>query len=396
MMSLHLNRPLHTAPSWFVGRLLWCVALATVFFSACSPQGMGPYRLKNIGNEMVVIPPPYANVGPGKTIHFDFAAGNRKGFGKGKACSAVSGPFRLVSRPSGWSATLPSLKTRLREMTRGVFHQHLVHFLDQIDGLARRRCISISKAILFEQAVREAIQVAVPHTILYRYGYSAGEGVISLEPGMRLVIQRAEYNGAHKFLGTETVYYRIARDSKGRLHIHSGKTEHRGKARILPGDVDLGKRVRGAYYVRLFFSGNFVPHDLNYSALVIGTRSLQRMEAIAREIRAHPQDGCPARSGSNVSCKAYSGMVTVVAQLGVKVNGKKIFVAPGDSVRNALEKAGNAACVKNLRALHIKRQFLGHPVAFIFDPAAESIVRLNVIANDRLFCSARRLSAKKY
>jgi hypothetical protein len=242
--------------------------------------------------------------------------------------------------------------------------------------------------VLFEQAVRQAIPVATPQTLLYRYGYSAGEGVISLEPGMRLVIQRAEYNKSHKFLGTEIVYYKIARDPEGRLRIRSEKTERRGQAHILVEDVDLGKQVRGANYVRLFFSGNFVPHDLNYSALVIGARSLKHMEAIARNLRAHPQNGCPSKSVNDADCKPYLDMVTVVAELGVKVNGKKVFVAPGDNVQEALERAGKVSCVKDIRTLRIEREFLGHPVRIEFDPKTESALHLDLVANDRISCSA--------
>lgn len=337
---------------------------------------------------MVVIPPPYANVTFGKTIRFEFADGNRKGLVRSKDCSAVSGPFKLLGAPSGWTATLPSLRTWSHETASGVFHQHFEDFLRQIDARARRGCIPVSRAMQFEQAVREAVPAAVPQTLPYRYGYSAGEGVISLEPGMRLVIQRAEYNKSHKFQGTEIIHYKIARDPKGRLHIRCEKTEHRGQARILPGDVDLGKQVRGANYVRLFFSGMFVPHNLNYSALVIGTRTLQHMEAIAHNLQEHPQNGCPDRSVNDAQCKPYFGIVTVVAQLGINVNGKKVFVAPGDNVQEALQGAGRASCARHLRALHIKRQFLGHPVRIEFDPRTESALHLELVTNDRISCSA--------
>lgn len=352
---------------------------------------MGMYRLEKVGEETVVIPPPYANVSPGKTLRFELASGNGKGLVNSRDCSAVSGPLKLLGVSSGWTMTLPSLRAWSREAANGVFHQHIEDILGQIDVLALRGCMSVSKAMLFEQAVLEAVPVAIPQTPLYRYGYSAGGGVINLEPGMRLVIQRAEYDRSHKFLGTEIVYCKITRDPKGGLHIRSVKTERRGHARIFPGDVNLGEEVRGANYLRLYFSGKFVPHNLNYSALVVGTRSLKHMEEIARELRAHPQNGCPARTGKDAACKPYFGMVTVVAELGVKMNGTKVFVAPGDNVRAALEKTGNASCVKDIRALRIEREFLGHPVRVKFDPKTESALHLDLVANDRISCSANNI-----
>jgi hypothetical protein len=366
-----------------------CLLLVAMFvsFIGCGPGPMGTYRLEKIGNEMVVIPPPYANVSSGKSIRFEFGSGNGKGLVRSKDCSAVSGPFKLFGTPSGWKATLPSLRTWRSETANGAFYRHFEDFLGQIDALATSGCILNSQAALFEQAVREAVPVAMRDTMLYTYGYSAGDGVINLEPGMRLVIQRAEYNQSGEFQGTETIYYKVTRDSKGRLRFRSVKSLHQGHARILPGDLDLGNRVGSDIRARLYFSGNLVPPNLNYSALVIGTRSLKHTEAIARELRAHPQNGCPPRSGKDAYCKPYLGMVTVVAELGVKVNGKKVFVAPGDNVRMALERAGRASCVNALRALRIERQFLGRPVRIAFDPTTESVLHLDLVADDRISCS---------
>jgi hypothetical protein len=362
------------------------LAMVSVSFSGCSVRGLGTYRLEKIGEEMAVIPPPYANLKPGETVRFNLQAGKGPSAGVRNNCSAASGPFKLSGTPQGWKATLPSLRRWTRETEQGDFHQHFETFVRQISTLADKGCISGSDGLMMERGLREAVPMAARDTTLYRYGYSAGEGVINLEPGMRLVIQRAEYNGDHKFLGTEIVYYNVARDSKGGLRIRSGRTERRGRARILPGDIDLGKQVRGADYVRLFFSGNLVPHNLNYSALVVGTRTLQDMEAIARGLQAHPQNGCPAL-GNGVHCKPYFGMVTVVAELGVKVNGRRIFVAPGDNVRDALEKAGREPCLKNLHELRIERQFLGQPIKLQFAPLANAILSMELVANDRISCS---------
>ncbi|TAM79787.1 MAG: hypothetical protein EPN47_18515 [Acidobacteria bacterium] len=346
--------------------------------------------MEKIGKEMVVVPPPYSKLAPGKTVRFEIQADKRAHAERRNGCSAASGPFKLAATPQEWNATLPSLRTWSRETESGVFHRNFESFVRQISALADKGCISAPEALKMETGLREAVPIAVSDTMLYRYGYSAGEGVIDLEPGMRLTIQRAEYNRSDEFQGTETVYYRIRRDSEARLQIHVLKSEHRGQARMLPGDLDLADRIRGDFHARLFFSGNLVPRNLSYSALVVGTRALQKMDAIASELRKHPQDGCPAGSDGDPGCRAYFGMVTVVAELGVKVNGREVFVAPGDHVRDALEKAGKTGCIKDVRALRIEREFLGHPVKVAFDPTSDAILHMELVAVDRISCSASR------
>jgi hypothetical protein len=398
MMILGGRYLMHSVAITFLREFLCgAVLVATaMFFAACRPAELGTYRLEKIGKEMVVIPPPYSKLAPGKTVRFELQAGKRARAEQHNGCSVASGPFKLSATVQGWNATLPSLRTWSRETESGVFRRHFESFVRLISALADKGCISVPEALKMETGLREAVPVDVRDTMLYRYGYSAGEGVIDLEPGMRLTIQRAEYNRSDEFQGTETVYYRIRRDSEARLQIHVLKSEHCGQARMLPGDLDLADRVRGDFHARLFFSGNLVPRNLSYSALVVGTRSLQEMEAIASELRAHPQNGCPAQSTNDSACKPYLGMVTVVAELGVKVNGKEVFVPPGDNVQNALEKAGRASCVRDLRALRVERGFLGHPVNVVFDPTTDAVLRMDLVAGDRISCSANsRYSAEQ-
>jgi hypothetical protein len=340
-----------------------------------------------------VLPPPYSNRAPGKTTRCDLPARENLRPGNGTQCSAASGPFRLNGTASGGNVALPSLRTWSRESAEGAFHQHFEDFIGQIAALAGKGCISVRRAVRFEEGIRQAVPVTVHDTMLYRYRYMAGTSFINLEPGMRLLIQRAEYDRSGEFQGTETVYYRILRDSGGTLHIRPVKAVHEGRARTLPDDLDLGDRIRGDIYARLFLSGNLVPRDLNYAALVMGARSLTGMTAITRELETHPEAGCPAQSNNDVVCKPYSGLVTAVAELGVRVNGKKLFVTPGANLRGVLAKAGKSSCAADLHSLRVEREFLGHPIRIVFNPATDAIMHLTVVANDRIDCSAGNSNA---
>jgi hypothetical protein len=374
------------------------LAAVTVSFPACTPGGMGPYRLEQMGNELVVLPPPYSNRARGKAIRIDLPAIGESRSENGTRCSVASGPFKLTGTVSGWKVALPSLRTWSRESARGVFLRHFEGFISQIDALAGKGCISARDAVHFEEAIREAVPATVHDTMLYRYRYRSGSGFVNLEPGMRVMIQRAEYNRSGEFQGSETVYYRVSRDSRGELHFRPVKTEHQGRARILPDDLDLGDRIHSSKYARLFLSGNLVPRNLNYAALVIAARNLKELDSMTRELEKRPQAGCPAPSKNEVVCKPYSGLVTVIAELRVRVNGKKHFVslgANGANLRGVLEEAGKSPCVADPHSLRIKREFLGHPAPLVFNSATDAIMYLTVVANDRIHCSTGNSNSGK-
>lgn len=374
------------------------LAAAAVSFPACTPGGMGPYRLETMQNELVVLPPPYSNRAQGKTIRINLPSGGKSRTGNGTRCSAASGPFKLTDTVSGWRVALPSLRTWSRESTQHVFLQHFEGFISQIDALSGKGCISAREAVRFEEAIRESVPATVHDAMVYRYRYRSGSAFVNLEAGMRVMIQRAEYNRSGEFQGTETVYYRASRDSRGTLHFQPVKTEHQGRARILPGDLDLGERIRGDKYGRLFLSGNLVPRNLNYSALVIGAQNLKELDSTTRELEKHPQAGCPAPSKKEVVCKPYSGLVTVIAELRVIVNGKNYFVslgANGANLRGVLDEAGKSPCAAGPHSLRIEREFLGRRRPLLFNPATDAIMHLTVVANDRIRCAAGNSNSGK-
>lgn len=351
---------------------------------------MGVYRLEKIGGELAVIPPPYANRSPGKRVELQIPAAQGMEGRKDRGCSVTEGPFRLLRNSSGWRAVFPSLQMWSQKLTGDASRQQLETFLSRIGTLSSSGCIPASRVIRIQNAVRQAIPSEVYDVLRRRYRYVPSVSFVELEPGMRLTIDRAEYDRSSKFRGTAVVYYRITRNSRAQLRFRRVKVERHGGAPVRPGDLDVSTRFSDDFYIRLFFSGNLVTENVNYAALIVGTRSLKHMAEVTRVLETHPQSGCPKKgiSDAGADCESFSGSVTVSAELSIKVNGKKLFVAPGTDVRRVFAEAGETACENNPYALRIERDFMGHPVKIAFNPAADSIMHLTVAVNDRIFCSA--------
>ncbi|MGH9377633.1 MAG: hypothetical protein ACRD1I_02425 [Terriglobia bacterium] len=365
-----------------------CLFVIALSFAGCRPGVMGTYQLENIGNELVVIPPPYSEHSPGNKVEVEFPLSRRLQRGKSGDCSVKSGPFRLSAKPSHWKAALPSLRTWTKSLARDTFHQQFENFLDQIGTLSDNGCISSNESVLLQKVVRESVPVRPQETLLYRYGYRPGPGFVDLEPGMRLVVERAEYDQSDKFKGTSIVDYQITRNSRAWLRFRPAEVKRQGKSRVPTGDLDLDARVNKMLYCRLFFSGNLVPKNLDYTAMIIGTHSRKQMEEITQALQEHPQSGCAMDLIKNASCKPFIGSVTVSAELKVTVNGKEVFIGPQATLQGALAAAGAARCEDNLKALRVERKFLGRPAKLVFDPPVNSILNLIVVGNDRIFCSA--------
>lgn len=337
-----------------------------------------------------MIPPPYANRPPENAAELELPAMQRLESRKDSGCSVTEGPFKLRRSSSGWRTIFPSLHVWSQRRTSDKFDQQLQAFLIGIGTLSSNGCASASEVIRIQNAVRQAIPAEVYDAFLHRYRNLPGASFEGLGPGMRLSIDRAEYDRARKFRGTVVVYYRIARNSRAQLRFRRVRIERHGDTRPRPGDLDVGTRFHNDFYIRLFFSGNLVTENKNYAALIVGTRTLKHMDEITQMLDAHPRSGCPRRGigDADADCEPFFGSVTVSAELRIKVNGKKLFVAPGMDVQRVLAEAGESLCEKNPRALRIERDFLGYPVKILFNPAADSIMRLAVAANDQIFCSA--------
>lgn len=333
-----------------------------------------------------MVPPPYWRQPPGKSIKLQLSLPQKGASASG--CAADRGLFRAsLARGSSpkWSVTLPSWEAWQTSLASGPFPQEFDRFLDELGKLETKGCLSAGAGALLEQAVRESVPVMVHDSMRYRYDWQEFEGFIDLEPGMRLRIERAEYNPAGKIAGTSTTYYQVERDSHRAIafRLLAPKPEH------IPDDAlpdrNLASAVRDAYYARLFLSGAHVPNNSRYTALIVGTRSQTRMEEIAKSLKEHPEAGCPQTPGGGANCMIFPGQVTASVELQVSVNGQQVFAGVERSVQSLFDESGHPCAVSSLR---IERKYLNKFVPVQFSSADDSALGLMLVGGDRIVCSA--------
>ncbi len=309
-----------------------------------------------------------------------------------KTDCSTSGGLLELSRAGhsfrDWGAVLPSLETWLDKNSSGKLHEEFQESLDQIGRLEAGGCISARERMAIEQVARESVPAAVHETMYFRYDDEGGGGFIDLEPGMRLKVERAHFAPSGKFQGTSTVYYQIVLDSHGAIGFRL--TEASATSSASPNLQDRALDGRGAAYERLFFLGKLVPPNLNYSAMVVGTRSRDRLEAITREFQTRAERGCPSGAEGEVECTLFQGSVTVSAELRVTINKRPVFVGPGTTLRSLLLQAKQRGCENNIRSLRIEREFLNRPIQVEFDSVGASIFDLVVVDGDRISCTPAR------
>ncbi len=384
-------KPFHFHKDRSLPKLVLCwFFLVVAPFTGCNPAQIGKYRLEKIEGELVILPPPYWNHSHNKKIKIHLPIPTATDRPQKDPCSVASGLFDLSlvkGSSSEWIGTLPSLHEWQESVTSGSFHQEFEGFLDQIGKLADAGCLPADRAASLAQAVRESVPIRVHETHYYRYDYRLGTGSIDLGPGMRLKIERAEFDAFGKFQDTSTVYYRITRDS--RRAIRFGLEEAHPKRAVGAGlpDRTLAARDAGMFYDRLFFPGKQVPPNLNYAAMVIGTRSLKRLEEITRTIQTRPESGCSASAEKDVDCTLFQGSVSVSAEIEVTVNGGRVFVGPEETLRDLLSQMNRTACQRDLRSLRIEREFLNKLTPLKFDSASDSILDLILLGGDRVSCA---------
>ena len=269
--------------------------LVVALLSGCRPALIGKYRVLEVQGEAVLVPPPYWNYPANREIRTRLSIPTAAGHSHHTGCSAAVGPFglsRVKTSFSEWTAKLPSLKHWQESMASGSFDQDFESFRNQIGKLAERGCFDQSARVLLDQAMRESIPVRINETYYYRYEYRLGTGFIDLVPGMQLKIERADFDPSGKFQGTHTLDYEIVRDSHRTIRYELEKTEKATDESAA--DRQFAAHQTGMLFERLFFLGKQVPPNLNYSAMVVGTRSPEHLEEIARTVKARPETGCPA------------------------------------------------------------------------------------------------------
>jgi len=357
---------------------------------ACATGVGGRYQLRKVGEDLVVVPPPYWQRSAQKPVKVTISVVRNSPFRNSSECSAASGPFRLAltdgSQPK-WSVTLPSFAAWQASILKGNFSQEFADFLDDLGKVETSGCLSAGIGALVERVVREGIPVRSGDTLYYRYDWQPGEGFVNLEPGMRVKIERAEFGSSGHITGTTAIYYLVGRDSHRAISFRRVGPKSGNLSAEQAGDRALSTRIRDMPYVRLFLSGEHVPNNLRYTALIVGTQTQAQMAQVEGALRAHPEVGCPRDTNQQVDCVIFRGSVTVSTELEVAVNGHRGFVGLEDGVQSLFDPPRSQCAPESLR---IERQFLDRYAPIEFGAECAAGLDLTLVGGDRVACSASR------
>lgn len=370
---------------WVARLLVFCLMLWTFGLCGCAPRIEGKYQLRKLESDWLLVPPPYWKQPLDKPLKVRVPISETSLASAPDDCSIGGTLFRLSLTRGGspkWTATLPSLSAWQSTILSDSFSREFDNFLDQIGQLGSNGCIPARAGGDLEEAIRQSIPVRARDTLYYRYDWSPGAGFIDLLPGMRLRIERAGLISSARTGATSMAYYDITRDVGHAIHFRLAAAKPQHTARDLP-DWQLASEVQGMFFAQLFLSGEHVPNNLSYTALLVGTSSREQMQEIEAALQARPQGGCPDGPNSQLRCITFQGSVSVSVQLPVTVNGRRVFVGLDDTVQRLFDESGHRC---QFRFLKIQRQFLNHLVPVDFDGAGEPALDLPLAGEDDINC----------
>lgn len=367
---------------------LLCLTWFVLLFSGCRPAAVGNYRLEKIRDDLVLAPPPYWNRSKLRQVTLQFAIPAGAKITSARNCSIKSGPFRFYAgskQPSVWTVFLPSIDTWHESIERDQFGSQFEILRSQIGEREAEGCFPLCVAGLMDEAARESVPVRIGDTLLYQYSDERSNGFIDLEPGMRAEIERAVFNAAGKFQGTDTAHYRITRGHDGAIQFHLTQFKSVDSSQTGIPDLELTTRVHSMTFVRLFLTGDLVPRKLKYAAVIIGTRNQEEIQSVTNYLEKNLQSGCMQDREHGVDCVAFQGEVIASVLLAIWLNGRQVFVEPGTTLRGLLSDAHRAGCLANTASLSIERKFLKRLRPVKFNSKAD-VANLILLAGDHVKC----------
>ncbi|MGH7868683.1 MAG: hypothetical protein ACREP9_13900, partial [Candidatus Dormibacteraceae bacterium] len=200
-----------------------CLACLAAGIIGCQPAAVGNYRLERVQNDLILTPPPYWNRSRRRRVTLQFAAPARTRITATRDCTIHTGPFRFYQnskQPSFWTAVLPSFDTWYESVKRDQFEGQFETLRGGIGDREARGCFSPRVAELLDEAARQSIPVRLADILLYQYSDEHGRGFTDLQPDMTVDIERAVFNSAGKFQGTDAAHYRITRSHQQTIQFH--------------------------------------------------------------------------------------------------------------------------------------------------------------------------------
>jgi hypothetical protein len=231
----------------------------------------------------------------------------------------------------------------------GAFDQ-LYAFLLNIDQAERAGCFAASATPLHDY-ILENVPTPPAASLFNAYGYVLERSGVNFKPNLRLKIERAYFEGNDKsdknYLGVSTVLFDVAKNPDGSLHLQQSQPIHYNPDSLSQTDHEGSRdlailNLKSQKHYRVLFYTHQVPTDQNFTAALIGSDDLTRLDDFEQKMRADAGASCSssttkaderATTTDDVQCMEFRGFATVSVQIPVELNNHPKFVDWGTSLK---------------------------------------------------------------
>ncbi len=190
---------------------------------------------------------------------------------------------------------------------------------------------------------------------------------VTLEPGMRLTVERSIYRDAgartaENYVGEAKAVYLVEGESRETLGMKLTSAEHppsvpRSAANAYF-ETKLAPQFQKLGGMRVFMLTLYVAPSVTRTALIIGVRDPAAMPEISRTVEKSPNIPCSQLVAAGAVCTAIEGDVSAVVELGIQINGARQYVPLTSTLRsliNALPEPQQASALTTLRMRRLYR-----------------------------------------
>jgi hypothetical protein len=393
-------------------RVLCCLILLELCLSACRTArpltaAPGTYRIAVSGEDHLLLSPPVPlNYAESDVIRLklDVRVVRRNG-----SCSVEGPGLRLApgaNKGDGLVLSLPSLKTWREKLLAAqspsrsdAFLKEIGTFFDGVRALEKNGCLPAGTALPIRDLILASLPIRPDQGLFAGYGYWAGKGAMDLRPGLRLEIERAYYRDTDvsaaaktlaNYIGTSTATYDVVEKHARSIQFHLNGVEDKPQElakrhdRGIP-DFRLERLAGAAPFYRLLLASDFVPERIKRSALLVGSSSVDRINAVTSQFQAHHGLGCAdLAQGPDVLCVEFDGEVSVSPQVQVVVNGKTRFVSWGSNIKRVLGDQTGEQIATTMKTLRAERLFDLRYSEIQFPRDDDGILDLTLVGGDRV------------
>lgn len=361
------------------------------------------FHLKSLKESSLVLSPNVPAQQPlSAPVSFSLAA-NSEAPATPNACVSTQGLFRLERNNSDQKLRvfLPPPDQWLFGSTNssGADENNIIDslysFLAAADQADRAGCFAAS-ATSAHDYILQNVPTRPSDSLFNAYGYRIERSGVNLKPNLRLKVERAYFSSTEKsvkdYLGVSTVLFDVTTNPDASLKFQQSQPIRYNPDSLSQSDQEGSRdlailNLKPQKYFRVLFYTHQVPTDQNFTAALIGSNDLTRLDEFEQKMRADAGASCSSSAAKpdehtsvindDIQCMEFRGFATVSVQIPVELNGQSKYIDWGTEVDSFVP-------AKSLRTLKIKRLFANTYFPIQFNPADQSILGLTLVGGDHL------------